>query len=182
MNKKKILDDDLERPVILEQRSSFTQLFSSWKVAKTTLISWDLWFTNTLVYYGVSFGSVDLGGNRYLNFFLISLVGIPANVAIMWAANRFGRKTSVLIGLVITVIASAISVSIPSDQSSAGVGGRITAAIVANFFISFSFAGVYLWTSELFPTVIRYSQIIIGYIYAPVSRTLLGELGLGIGF
>jgi hypothetical protein len=46
-------------------------------------------FTNTLVYYGVSFGSVDLGGNRYLNFFLISLVGIPANVAIMWAANRF---------------------------------------------------------------------------------------------
>ena len=46
----------------------------------------------------------------------------------------------------------------------AGVGGRITAAIVANFFVSFSFAGVYLWTSELFPTVIRYSQIIIGYI------------------
>jgi hypothetical protein len=41
------------------------------------------------VYYGVSFGSVDLGGNRYLNFFLVSLVGIPAYVAIIWAANRF---------------------------------------------------------------------------------------------
>ncbi|CAB4021017.1 Hypothetical predicted protein, partial [Paramuricea clavata] len=35
------------------------------------------------------------------------------------------------------------------------VGGRITAAIVANFFVSFSFAGVYVWSSELFPTVIR---------------------------
>ena len=44
MNKKTLPDDDLERPVILEQRSSFTQLFSSWKVAKTTLISWDLWY------------------------------------------------------------------------------------------------------------------------------------------
>jgi hypothetical protein len=44
MNKKKLPDDDLERPVILEQRSSFAQLFSSWKVAKTTLISWDLWY------------------------------------------------------------------------------------------------------------------------------------------
>jgi hypothetical protein len=46
-------------------------------------------FTNALVFYGVSFGSVDLGGNRYLNFFLISLMGVPANFAMMWAANRF---------------------------------------------------------------------------------------------
>jgi hypothetical protein len=41
----------------------------------------------------------------------------------------------------------------------ASVGGRITAAIVANFFVSFTFAGVYLWSSELFPTVIRYSKL-----------------------
>jgi hypothetical protein len=42
----------------------------------------------------------------------------------------------------------------------ASVGGRITAAIAANFFVTFSFAGVYLWSIELFPTVIRYSQLI----------------------
>ncbi|CAB4029035.1 organic cation transporter -like, partial [Paramuricea clavata] len=112
-------------------------------------------FTNALVYFGVSFGSVDLGGNIYLNFFLISLVGVPANFALMWAVNRFGRKVCVITGLIITIVASSISVSIPADQNPANIGGRITAAIIAKFFIGFSFNGCYVWTSELYPTVIR---------------------------
>jgi hypothetical protein len=43
MNRKTLPDADVEKPVISEQRASFRQLFSSWKVAKTTLISWNLW-------------------------------------------------------------------------------------------------------------------------------------------
>jgi hypothetical protein len=43
INKKTLPDEDLEKPVILGQRVSFRQLFSSWKLAATTLISWDLW-------------------------------------------------------------------------------------------------------------------------------------------
>ena len=155
MNKKTLPDDDIEKPVVSEQQASFKQLFSSWKVTKTTLISWNLWFTHALVYYGVSIGSVDLGGNRYLNFFLISLVGLPSNFALMWATHRFGRKASILSGLVITMVASAISVSIPANHNPANVGGRITAAIIAKMCIGFSFDGCYLWTSELYPTVIR---------------------------
>ena len=48
-------------------------------------------FTHAIVYYGVSVGSIDLGGNKYLNFFLISLVGTPASFALIWALNRFGK-------------------------------------------------------------------------------------------
>ena len=43
MNKKPLPDGDLKRPVILEQRATFSQLFSSWRMAATTLICWDLW-------------------------------------------------------------------------------------------------------------------------------------------
>ena len=46
-------------------------------------------FTNVLLYYGVSFGSIDLGGNRYLNFFLIGLVGVPSLFSSLWAVRRF---------------------------------------------------------------------------------------------
>jgi hypothetical protein len=45
-------------------------------------------FANALVYWGVSYGAVDLGGNRYLNVFLISVVEIPSNFALIWSANR----------------------------------------------------------------------------------------------
>ncbi|XP_028401282.1 solute carrier family 22 member 16-like [Dendronephthya gigantea] len=156
MNKRPLPDDlVLQKPAITETRTSFRQLFSNWKTAKKTLICWDLWFANALVYYGVFYGSVDLGGNRYLNFFLVSVVEIPANFFVIWALGRFGRKKCVLIAMVLAFIASAISVSIPVNKSSGSIGGRVTAAITAKFFINISFCGVYLWCVELYPTVIR---------------------------
>ncbi|CAB4039253.1 Hypothetical predicted protein [Paramuricea clavata] len=89
MNKRPLPDDlVLQKPVIPQTRASFRQMFSTWKIAKKTLICWDLWFANALVYYGVSFGSVDLGGNRYLNVFLVSVVEIPSNLAYIWSADR----------------------------------------------------------------------------------------------
>ena len=45
-------------------------------------------FVNAQVYFGVSLGSVMLGGNRYLNFFLTSLVEIPGNAFAIYAMNR----------------------------------------------------------------------------------------------
>ncbi|XP_028391580.1 solute carrier family 22 member 16-like isoform X2 [Dendronephthya gigantea] len=144
MNKRTLPDDALEKPINL-QRASFRQLFSSWKVAKITLICWNLWFTVAHVYYGVSWGSVDLGGNRYLNFFLLMAVGLPANFLVIWTVDS----------LVTTMVASAISASIPADPTPANVGIRVTAAIIAKFSIGFCFVICYLWTSELYPTVIR---------------------------
>ena len=37
----------------------------------------------------------------------------------------------------------------------ASVGGRVAAAIIAKFCITFSFAGIYVWCVELFPTTVR---------------------------
>ncbi|XP_028401281.1 solute carrier family 22 member 16-like isoform X2 [Dendronephthya gigantea] len=156
MNKRPLPDDlVLQKPVITETRMSFRQLFRNWKTAKKTLICWDLWFVSALVYYGVSYGSVDLGGNRYLNVFLVSVVEIPSNFALIWAVRRFGRKKCVLFALVVAFIASAISVAIPTGKSGVSVRGRITTAVIAKFFINISFCGIYLWSAELFPTVIR---------------------------
>lgn len=45
-------------------------------------------FVNALVYYGVSFSSPNLGGSIYLNFFLTSVIEIPANIAGIWAMGR----------------------------------------------------------------------------------------------
>lgn len=41
-----------------------------------------------MVYYGVSFSTPTLGGNIYLNFFLNSVIEIPANIVGIWAMGR----------------------------------------------------------------------------------------------
>ena len=41
-----------------------------------------------MVYYGVSFSAPTLGGNMYLNFFLASIIEIPANYVGIWALGR----------------------------------------------------------------------------------------------
>ncbi|XP_028401283.1 organic cation transporter protein-like [Dendronephthya gigantea] len=155
MNKRQLPDVVLEKPLTTETRMSFRQLFSSSKTSKKTLIFWNIVFANALVYYGVFYNSVDLGGNRYLNFFLVSVIEIPSNFIFLWSADRFGRKKCVLVTMVLAFIASAISVSIPVNQSSGSIVGRVTAAITAKFFINISFSGIYLWCVELYPTVIR---------------------------
>ena len=45
-------------------------------------------FVNAMVYYGVSFSTPTLGGNIYLNFFLLSIIEIPANYVGIWAMGK----------------------------------------------------------------------------------------------
>ena len=42
-----------------------------------------------LVYYGVSYGSVDLGWNRYLMFALTSIIEFLSNIFTIWLLNRY---------------------------------------------------------------------------------------------
>ena len=41
------------------------------------------------MYYGVFLSAPNIGGNFYLNFFLTSLIELPAIPAGVWAFNRF---------------------------------------------------------------------------------------------
>jgi len=41
------------------------------------------------VYYGISLASDQLGGNKYRDFVLTSLVEIPANVILIFFTNRY---------------------------------------------------------------------------------------------
>ena len=41
-----------------------------------------------MVFFGISLASVNLGGNRYRNFALTSLVEVPASVIAIVSSNR----------------------------------------------------------------------------------------------
>ena len=45
----------------------------------------------SLVYYGVSYSSVDLGWNPYLTFALTGLIEFPSNLVAIWTAERYEK-------------------------------------------------------------------------------------------
>lgn len=50
--------------------------------------------TITLVYYGLSLSSVELSGNKYLNFMLVNAVEIPAFLTSWYFMERFPRRNT----------------------------------------------------------------------------------------
>lgn len=53
-----------------EKKLSILSLFGSWRMATRTCTVWAIWFIGSLGYYVFSLGSVNLGGNQYINLFL----------------------------------------------------------------------------------------------------------------
>ncbi|XP_020616372.1 organic cation transporter protein-like isoform X1 [Orbicella faveolata] len=160
-NKKEYPDELLYNPSAdgkVQKMGDVRDLFRTKKMLHRTVVSWYAWFVNAMVYYGVSFSTPTLGGNMYLNFFLASIIEIPANYVGIWALGRFGRKRPLVYCMIIAAIASAGAVLFTMYDPGEDKGfmvGRIIMALLAKFFIFISFDAVYVYAAELFPTVIR---------------------------
>lgn len=133
-------------------------LFMSWKMAHKTLLSWYLWFVSGMVYYGVSLSTPNVGGNMYMNFFLTSFIEVFCLPFIVWSSNRFGRKKIIVWSLILAALSSVGSVLLTTeDNSNKGmlIGKIIFSMIFAKIFITIAFDLAYVYSAELFPTVVR---------------------------
>ncbi|XP_028398822.1 organic cation transporter protein-like [Dendronephthya gigantea] len=148
---------ELEKPKqVVHEKTDVRDLFYDKNVAKVTIASWITWFCCALVYYVISYGAIYLGGNIYLNFFLVSLATVPSTFTSIVCMNKFGRRKAIAGGMVISAVASVIAVSIPSNRQHKGyTAGRIIMAMVCKYAILVSFNAVYIISSELFPTSVR---------------------------
>lgn len=80
----------------------------SWRIINCSLC----WFTNVLVYYGLSLNSVLLSGNKYINFILISAAEIPGNYYSYIFLGIFCKKNCYAKALMLSVRASRRSVHV----------------------------------------------------------------------
>ncbi|KAK3734006.1 hypothetical protein QZH41_009852, partial [Actinostola sp. cb2023] len=155
VNKKEMPPDDLYVPCAPPNKG-FLELFSSKRMSIITLIQCYAWFVNGMVYYGVSMSSGELGGSIYLNFILTSLVEIPANYLVIDNCNRFGRKKTVIWHFVAGAICCIAVSFIPAGTTNtAFIGGRVAGGSLGKLFITVSFNAIYVWSAEIFPTVVR---------------------------
>ncbi|XP_071941426.1 organic cation transporter protein-like [Antedon mediterranea] len=122
-----------------------------------TLVLFFMWTVNSSVYYGLSLNSSALAGDRFLNFFIIGLAEVPAYIVQIWALPRFGRRQLLLFFHILASVACIMTIVIPVETSN-GTNLTpliITMAFIGKFCITLTYTVVWIYSSELFPTVIR---------------------------
>nr|XP_060609151.1 solute carrier family 22 member 16 [Anolis sagrei ordinatus] len=133
------------------KKHNILDLFSNWHIARRTITVWLVWFTGSLGYYVFSLSSVNLGGNEYLNLFLIGAVELPAYVIACIGMEKLGRRNTLIPFLILSAVICGVVMLIPQDFSIL----IIVANMAGKFAIGVAFGLIYLYTAELYPTVAR---------------------------
>ncbi|XP_018418176.1 PREDICTED: solute carrier family 22 member 15-like [Nanorana parkeri] len=120
-----------------------------------TLLLMYIWYVCSLVYYGLTLNAGDLKGNLYLNVALSGLVEVPAFPLCLFFIEKSwsGRGKSTAGFLIFAGIACIFSMFLP-DNNSLGLNPAIP-ALLGKLSVSAAFNVVYIYTSELYPTVVR---------------------------
>ena len=134
--------------------TNLKSIFETRKIAIITLINGYAWLVNGMVYYGLVMAAGDLGGSLYINFFLLSLVGIPADLLAIDLCNRLGRKRTVMWSLLLASL-FCIGVAFLPVETKIGKLARITFGMIGKLSVGISFSGIYVWSLEVYPTTMR---------------------------
>uniref|UniRef100_F7GAM4 Major facilitator superfamily (MFS) profile domain-containing protein n=1 Tax=Ornithorhynchus anatinus TaxID=9258 RepID=F7GAM4_ORNAN len=145
-------------------RGNILDLFRQQHLRKVTLILLAVWFVDSLVYYGLSLNVGSFGLDIYLTQLVFGLVELPARLGCVVVLQRFGRRRCQAWTLIAGGGMCLIIIFIPSDFPV-----LITVlAVIGKFATTAAFTISYIYSAELFPTIIR--QTGMGLV-AMASRT-----------
>ncbi|CAG9787572.1 unnamed protein product [Diatraea saccharalis] len=156
----KQLTEEKTKPV--DQKKSTEEESGLWmQVLKSPIImtrlaicSW-WWITCTFVFYGLAINSVSLAGDKYTNYMLVVSVEVIAVVTNALVLDRIGRKKTLLSAYTVCGFSCIVITFVPKSLS------WLTTLLylVGKIAITQAFSGIYMYTSELFPTHARHSLL-----------------------
>eukprot|EP00058_Branchiostoma_floridae_P006628 XP_002592116.1 hypothetical protein BRAFLDRAFT_59470 [Branchiostoma floridae] len=147
------------------------RFYSAWdlirtpNLAKKSAIIFYNWGVITMVYYGLSLNTSALGGDDYINFFLSGLVEFPALLMSIIVIEKWGRRSPHIMFMVGGGVACICTLFVPSDLFPL----TMTLAMIGKFGIAASFNIIYIWTGEIYPTVIRNLGLGVSSMWARVG-------------
>jgi len=138
-----------------EVKATVLDLFRPTKMALRTINMCFQWFSVTMCYYGLSFASTSLSGNAFSNYFLSVMIEIPGYIFCILVMDSWGRRPILSFCQGVSGIA-CIFCGLLQGQTDPGLQGlQVFLSLIGKFGASASFAIVYVYTAEMFPTVIR---------------------------
>lgn len=136
------------------------------------------WFIDGLLYYGLQFSSAELSGDRFLNFFLLSAVELPA----IWFAFILGKFTSRRFSLLFlhvfcgaamatsSLLRFTKAIENSSDSTKTAVFNSLN--ITTKFFVTACFSVLVYVPAELFPTNVRNTSFNVNASFSRVAAII----------
>ncbi|XP_071806680.1 solute carrier family 22 member 15-like [Asterias amurensis] len=113
------------------------------------------WFTCSMVYYGLTMNASNQGSNMYTSFALSGLAEIPAYLVCFYLLNRLGRRKLLVWSILTAGITCLALVTVPIHVETETL--RTSLAFLGKMGVAAAFNIIYIYTSELLPTVLRNS-------------------------
>ncbi len=139
------------------RKPTLLDLFQPAKIAFRTANMFYQWFSVTLCYYGLSFASTSLAGDAYSNFCLSVFVEIPGYLFCIFVMDCWGRRPILSFCQAISGIFCILAALLQDNEKLGAL--QVVFSLVGKFGASACFAIVYVYTAELFPTIIRNTAI-----------------------
>ena len=169
--------------------SALQNVLTLWspRLARTTAVSWLMWFSVAFAYYSFFSWIPSLllkeGLTMTKSFgYSIAIYGaqIPGYFSAAWLNERIGRKAVVASYMLLGGIAA---IALAFSHTGLGI---MAAGICLSFFMNGAFAGVYAYTPEVFPTAVRTtgtgSSSSFGRIGSVSAPILVGLVYPALGF
>merc|ERR1719431_1478914 len=136
-------------------KTTVLDLFRPNKMAVRTLNMCFQWFSVTMCYYGLSFASTSLGSDTFVSFQLSVFVEIPGYIFCIIVMDCWGRRPILSFCQAMSGISCIFCGLLMTSEDPGLVTLRLLLSLLGKFGASASFAIVYVYTAEMYPTVIR---------------------------
>ncbi|XP_049872502.1 organic cation transporter protein-like isoform X2 [Pectinophora gossypiella] len=157
-----------------EDHATFIALFRTPKLRARTLAICFNWFVCGLCFFGVSQYIGHVSGNIFTNVAISAAIQVPGTLISIYANRILGRKITLICSNCVTGFSCILITIVPQSSAS-----HLTLGCIGLWGMSISFATVYLYAGEIFPTVVRNSGVglsstvaRIGSMVAPFVATL----------
>uniref|UniRef100_A0AC35F5I8 Major facilitator superfamily (MFS) profile domain-containing protein n=1 Tax=Panagrolaimus sp. PS1159 TaxID=55785 RepID=A0AC35F5I8_9BILA len=145
------------------QRANMFHIFKSRPLLLRTIIICTVWIATALVYYGLVIalsdqsapGRVLFSGNFFVNNAVAGAIEIPTLFGCVYLM-KFGRKRSQMITLIGAAVCILFAMAAINSKSQAL---SLIFMLLSKIFIQGAFNVLYIFTSEMYPTVIRNSAV-----------------------
>uniref|UniRef100_A0A8D8LZQ5 Organic cation transporter protein n=2 Tax=Cacopsylla melanoneura TaxID=428564 RepID=A0A8D8LZQ5_9HEMI len=135
------------------------------------------WFANSLGYYGLSLSTGKMSGDPFILLFIMALVEMPSYTIVILLLDKAGRRFILSSFMIMGGTALMCAAYVPEE------GFFLSPYILyivffGKFCIAGSFAVIYNYSAELFPTVLRNTGLGVGSMCARLSAALTPLIGL----